>query len=290
MNCGRIYAAAVAWALLGSSTPALGQQPSAPAVRQQPSAPAAAGQQSSGSAAANNRAAAEQLFVRGRELMAAGKYREACAKLEESQRLDPAPGTLLNLASCYDKGGQTASAWAAYKQAASAAEVAGRRAWAVQARTRAQQLEPKLARLTVVGPPPPRVPGLSVLRDGVPLGQQEWGEPIPLDPGEHVVEATAPGHVAWRQTVSLSNSDETVTIPPLAKEPTLSPAAAGTAASAQPTQVGETTKNSPRKPVHKQWWFWTGAGAIVAGIATVFVVSSLEKDTPCPAEAMGRCQ
>ena len=56
----------------------------------------------------NDRVAAEALFDEGRNLVAAGKIAEACPKFADSQRLDPSPSTLLNLASCWEKLGRTA--------------------------------------------------------------------------------------------------------------------------------------------------------------------------------------
>ena len=50
-----------------------------------------------------NKVAAEALFEDGRRLVAAGSFTEACPKFADSERLDPSPGTLLNLASCYEK-------------------------------------------------------------------------------------------------------------------------------------------------------------------------------------------
>src|ERR1051326_9215354 len=74
---------------------------------------------------ASDKAAAEGLFGDARKLMEAGNYREACPKLEASQRLDPGVGTLLNLADCYEHSGRTASAWMEFLEAASAARESG---------------------------------------------------------------------------------------------------------------------------------------------------------------------
>ena len=63
-------------------------------------------------------AAADALFQKGREAADKGDFATAAAKFAESQRLDPAPGTLLNLADCEEHLGQTASAWEHYKRAA----------------------------------------------------------------------------------------------------------------------------------------------------------------------------
>ena len=66
-----------------------------------------------------DKVAARALFDEGRNLSAAGKYNEACVKLEESQRLDPGTGTMFNLADCYEHVGRTATAWSLYLEVAS---------------------------------------------------------------------------------------------------------------------------------------------------------------------------
>src|SRR5262245_45288580 len=54
---------------------------------------------------------AERFFLEGRASMKAGRYEEACARFAESQRFEPASGTLLNLAACREAQGRTATAW-----------------------------------------------------------------------------------------------------------------------------------------------------------------------------------
>src|SRR5580700_4693533 len=135
---------------------------------------------------ASSQAAAQALFDQARQLMADGKYAEACPKLVESQHLDPGAGTLLNLGHCYEKNGQTASAWVTFKDAAAAADLKHRADWSQRARERAQALYSVISKLTIDVPPEARVSGLQIRRDGVEVGSAVWGTPIPTDPGEHV--------------------------------------------------------------------------------------------------------
>ena len=169
---------------------------------------------------ASDKAAAEALFREGRRLFDAGQYPEACAKLAESERLDPAPGTLLNLAGCYEKNGQSASAWATFKQAAAAARQKGRDDWEELARTRAGALEPRLSRLTITVAAA-STEGLQVSRDGAAVGKAEWAAAIPVDPGAHVIDATAPARTAFHQSVDVPSgaTRTTVTIPDLPVAP-----------------------------------------------------------------------
>jgi hypothetical protein len=122
--------------------------------------------------------------------MSAGNYPEACAKLEESHRVDPAPGTLLNLADCYEHIGRTATAWELFLDVATLAQGAGRAQHETMARARAAALEPKLSKMRVVTSDAPA--GFAVHRDGIVLSPSEWGSALPVDPGQHLIEASAP--------------------------------------------------------------------------------------------------
>jgi hypothetical protein len=166
-------------------------------------------------APATDKVAAEALFEDGRRLVAAGSFVEACPKFADSERLDPSPGTLLNLASCYEKLGRSATAWATYREAASAANAAGRTEYVATAQRHADALAPTLARLTVTVAQP--VEGMQVTRDGVRVERAEWGAPIPIDSGSHNMEATAPGHKSWASAVDVPKDglQVAVAVPPL---------------------------------------------------------------------------
>src|SRR5439155_15265716 len=56
-------------------------------------------------------AVAQALFEQARQDMKHGDYRAACPKLVESERIDPANGTLFNLMLCEEQLGKIASAW-----------------------------------------------------------------------------------------------------------------------------------------------------------------------------------
>jgi hypothetical protein len=164
-------------------------------------------------ALAQDAATAQALFEEGRALMQQQDYTKACPKFAESQRLGPASGTLLNLGECYAKLGKSASAWAAFKEAIPAAHSAGQADREQFARERVTEIEGKLVRLAIKVVTPP-APQLVVKRDGVTLGEAAWGTPVPVDPGPHVVEATAPGKRTWKTTVDIKSDPSTeVTVP-----------------------------------------------------------------------------
>jgi hypothetical protein len=163
---------------------------------------------------------AQALFDDGRRLMNEGKLAEACPKLAASQKLDPGAGTLMNLATCYDKNGQLASAWATYKEAAAASRSSGHPDWEAAARGRADKIEPDLARLVVAVPKESRVAGLVVERDGAPIDAAEFSTPMPIDSGVHTIRASAPGKKAWSTQITIggARTQASVAVPVLESE------------------------------------------------------------------------
>jgi hypothetical protein len=177
---------------------------------------------SGGVARANGKgdARAEALFTEGRRLMAAGDFAAACPKFADSQAIEPAPGTALNLATCYEKAGKLASAWAAFHTAQAVAQTAKQVDRARAAAKRADKLEPTLSHLIISVSPEAQVPGLEVRCDGEPVRQPEWGVAVPLDGGGHDIEASAPGKKTWKTHVELaaSRQDLSVDLPALESE------------------------------------------------------------------------
>lgn len=75
---------------------------------------------------ASDREHAERLFQEGRELMQKGQLDEACARFAESLELEPAVGTLLNLASCMERSGRVPRACELYAEARDLSKSSGR--------------------------------------------------------------------------------------------------------------------------------------------------------------------
>jgi serine/threonine-protein kinase len=192
-------------------------------------------------AAASSKAAAETLFDEARELLAAEKFAEACAKFEQSQAIDPGIGTLFYLAHCYEQQGRVASAWATFREAASQAKAAGQLDRANRGEMRAAALKPRLARLTIqVASETASLEGLSVTRNERAVPGSLFNVAFPVDPGEHTIQVKAPGYRPFSASVTFSKDAETqlVSVPALEEEES-----APVAAPQEPTPEPATNQN-----------------------------------------------
>lgn len=128
----------------------------------------------------------------------------ACQRFAESQRLDPAPGTLMNLAECLDRRGLVASSWQKWKEALDSLRPGDPRVVAVKRHiakslARLPKLELRLAESAAAGS--------TVTRDGLVLGEGSLGIALPVDPGPHRVVVTAPGHEPREYTTTLAEKE-----------------------------------------------------------------------------------
>jgi hypothetical protein len=193
-------------------------------------------------------ATAQALFDEGKRLMGEKKYAEACAKFEESQKLDPGLGTQTNLAICYESLGRTASAWSLYLEVAGAAKASNQTDREKRARDAAKALEPKLSKLKIEVTSPPQ--GLEVKRNGQLVGQATWGTPVPVDPGEIKITAMAPERKLWEKTLKIDKPGETtVTIPELEKGKTPDGYGGGTTNPAPTATTPVTGFGGPPPPI-----------------------------------------
>lgn len=203
-------------------------------------------------------AAAESLFQEGRKLMESKRYPDACSKFAASQKLAPAIGTLLNLADCYEKNNQLASAWARFHEAIALAQRLGRSNREQTARERAEKLEGRLIKLTIFA----HASNIEVKLDGNPVDPTVLGTPIPIDAGKHSIEATAKNKKPFSKELELSERAKapSVDIPLLEDLP----------------QPKETKASDPPRPrpehhdgVRGGWATQKTLGVVAAGVGVV---------------------
>jgi hypothetical protein len=218
--------------------------------------------------------------------MAAGKIAEACPKFAAAADLTSTAGVRLNLADCYEQLGRTASAWAKAQDALTAAERAGDAAAAQFARERVAALEPKLSYVFVTVAKEAAVTGLEVRRDGEKLPTAAWGVPMPVDPGEHEVSATAPGRKRWSEKKEVTGAGTKVSfaVPELHED-------SSAAAAITPAPAPEGSSRPAETP---SLWSTQRTLALVAGgvgvagavVGTVFGLQAMSKkdeaDAACP--------
>lgn len=160
-------------------------------------------------------AQAEVLFREGRDLMTAGKYQEACAAFEQSQKLEPAITTLLNLAGCREKAGQLATAWGLFldaeRQTRGATNAAKIKLHDVAA-DRAKKLESRISKLAINVPQKSQVDGLEIERDKERVESVMWNRALPIDGGTYSISARLPGGSTWSTEVTVAPEGDTKTV------------------------------------------------------------------------------
>jgi hypothetical protein len=207
-----------------------------------------------------DRAAADALFQAARAEFDRGEFASACEKFAESHRLDPAPGTLLNLALCHEKTGRIASAWEGFRQVADMLHDER----VDFARSRSSSLEGRLPWLTL-HLPKEAIDGVRVFRDGIELGSASLGIPLPVDPGSHTIVVEAPGRMRSTRTISIDESQRQEVTLQLGPDQPVSP----------PTLPERPEPAPAPPPSHDKTWAWVAGGIGVAGVATSLATGAL---------------
>jgi hypothetical protein len=236
---------------------------------------------------AADKKAADALFKEGREHVDSGDYAVACAKFLASYKLDPLSSTLLNLADCHQRAGQTATAYDRFQEAVALAKKLGRADREKTARDRLEALEPKLTKVEVRLAEQDKSQA-TVTRDGAPLSREELQGPVRVDPGPHTFFVTAPGKKSFSTTVSATEEGKTyaVDVPALASEgdePAPPPKTGGGGATKPPSTDDP---GSGRKTVAL---IVGGAGLVIAGVGGYFGIRTFSKwsDSEARCDASG---
>lgn len=219
----------------------------------------------------------EKLFLEARALIRAGNYAAACPKLDVSQQLDPAPGTLMNLADCEEHVGKLLYARRLWRDLLQTLPEAGD-----ERRTHAEQrlaaLEKRIP-IVVVKIAPSAPPTTIVLRDSVELPAGAIGNRLPVDPGEQRFTARAPGRkgLIYRFPIAEGQTYD-LTVAPGKVDPDGTPAVeAGPLPVAQPApQEARRTEvtHSPPKAQKNVGYVFMGAGAVALTLGGVGLVAN----------------
>jgi len=140
---------------------------------------------------------ADQLFKKGKKLLAEKRYAEACTAFEDSDRIDPGIGAKLNVAKCYQEWGKLATAWRWYSDAERmAATTKDDRATKIHQLI--EDLDPGVPRLTLNAAPDANTSGVVLKLDGIEIDIHTLGTERRVDPGPHQIEYIVDGQTKGR--------------------------------------------------------------------------------------------
>ena len=232
---------------------------------------------------------ADAAFKRGRELLKAGKYADACVEFEHSQKLDPALGTEFNIAQCSEKIGKLARALELYRGMIPRDTNAERKKIVSDA---IPKLEARVPHLLVKAPSPP--PGftltIQLINSGLPPKPLEANKAIEIDFGEYTVIAKASGVSDWSQNLRIDTEGKTTQLePPLGGPKPVTDPTKTTPTTTTTTTTGTTTpigapvddedKDEPAPPKSKRKLYGivgmaVGGAALATGVVFGSMASS----------------
>jgi hypothetical protein len=167
---------------------------------------------------------ADALFQEGRAAVRQGNWEKACPAFAESLKLDPAPGTRINLGECEERSGRLVAAFDLYERAAR--ELSADDSRLPIARQRATAVDARIPRLVVPQGTVVRVDDDPTPKDGV----------LRIDPGRHVIvvigspERTVPITIVERERHAFDPNASPATSTPTRKVVGFTTAGVGLAA------------------------------------------------------------
>jgi len=175
---------------------------------------------------ATETAAARSLAIEGLKLAQAGNCSEAVDKLERSEKLRHSPIVLGKLGECLVNLGKLVEGTEALRRMLREPLPPDPTPALQQAYERAQaaldSAKPRLAGLTI-NIKAPADAKVSVTVDGEPVPPAVVGVELPADPGEHVIEATAPGYLKASTRARMAPGEKTQVSLELERDPNAPP-------------------------------------------------------------------
>lgn len=245
------------------------------------------------------RAAARELATAGAEAFKAGKFDQALDNFTKAESLYHALPHLLFIARAHAKLGQYVKAREAYmkviKEVLPANAPQAARDAQTSASSEVSNIEPKIGRVTVTVANKEQAKDLVVSVDGAPIAAVLIGVPVPVDPGDHVIEGVATGlrgkanvrvDPGQRQDVPLRLEQDASALPPAAVGAAAAPPPQQAAPPPQPAAAAAPPPNQPSADQGKSGGtnglrvasyvaFGVGAVGLVGG--TIFMVQSVSK-------------
>ena len=260
-------------------------------------------------ASAAETAAARALAVDGLKLAQAGNCAEAVPKLERAEKLYHAPVVASRLGECYVSLGRLVEGTEMLRKVLREPQPAEPAPALTKALERAQKVldaaKPRIAGLTVKVA---AVSDLMVKVDGNPMASALLDTEIPSDPGEHTVEASAPGFLKSATRISVADGERKTVTLTLTRDPNAPtvppPSPAGNSASAQrpsstvapppEAKASSAAQDSPRPPNRTAAYLAFGLGAAGVGAGSVLGIMTLKQhetlQTSCPDDTCPRDQ
>lgn len=205
------------------------------------------------------------MFEEGSALLKAGETEAACEKLAESQRVEPAIGTLGLLAFCHEQSGKLATALREYGEVAELSRLAGQAPREKVARERVAELSSKVSRLAVQLSQP--AAEVEVSLDERRLAPSELQSPSPLDPGRHALRVSGSGLRTWTQSVTLPADGSTLRV----VVPRLEPVAAPPPARPAPKKAAPESPSLRRKAM----WASFALGGLGAAVGSYYGLAAI---------------
>jgi hypothetical protein len=220
----------------------------------------------------------DQLFQKGKKLLAEKRYKDACATFEKVDKLEPAIGAKLNVAKCYEEWGKLGQAYRWYSDAERMAnDTKDKRASKIKDLMVA--LDPDVPKLTlhVIPADADRVVG-AVSLDGVRVPDAQLEVAFRIDPGPHEITYTNPAGKRITKTIPVGRGDQSELTLELPKHGSnIKPPPVEQPANGGATTLADTPPPTTPDPGRNRRLIGLslgGAGVLGVGIASILTLSA----------------